>query len=38
MFDTDSYELKPEAKEILKGFIPQYVETIYKVMENIYQK
>ena len=30
LFDTDSYELKPEAKEILKGFIPQYVETIYK--------
>lgn len=30
LFDTDSYELKQEAKEILKGFIPQYVETIYK--------
>ncbi|CEQ16600.1 OmpA family protein [Paraclostridium sordellii] len=30
LFDTDSYELKPEAKEILKVFIPQYVETIYK--------
>ena len=30
LFDTDSYELKPEAKEILKIFIPKYVETIYK--------
>lgn len=30
MFDVDSSELKPEAKEILKTFIPKYVETIYK--------
>ena len=30
LFDTDSYELKPEAKEILKIFVPKYVETIYK--------
>lgn len=30
LFDTDSYELKPEAKEMLKIFIPKYVETIYK--------
>ena len=29
-FDTDSYELKPEAKEMLKIFIPKYAETIYK--------
>lgn len=30
LFDTDSYELKEEAKEMLKIFIPKYVETIYK--------
>lgn len=30
MFDVDSSVLKPEAKEMLKIFIPKYVETIYK--------
>ena len=30
LFDVDSDELKPEAKEILKVFIPKYVETIYE--------
>lgn len=30
LFDTDSYELKPEAKQMLKIFIPKYTETIYK--------
>lgn len=30
MFDVDSSELKPEAKEMLKIFIPKYVEAIYK--------
>lgn len=30
LFDTDSDQLKPEAKEILKIFIPKYAETIYK--------
>lgn len=30
LFDTDSDQLKPEAKEILKVFIPKYAETIYK--------
>lgn len=30
MFDVDESELKPEAKEILKIFIPKYIETIYK--------
>ena len=30
LFDVDSDELKPEAKEILNVFIPKYVETIYK--------
>lgn len=30
LFDTDSYQLKPEAKEILKVFVPKYAETIYK--------
>ncbi len=30
LFDTDSYELKTEAKAMLKIFIPKYVETIYK--------
>lgn len=30
LFDIDSYELKPEAKKILKIFVPKYVETIYK--------
>ena len=29
-FDTNSYELKEEAKEMLKIFIPKYAETIYK--------
>lgn len=30
MFDVDESELKPEAKEMLKIFIPKYIETIYK--------
>lgn len=30
LFDTDSDQLKPEAKEILKIFIPKYASTIYK--------
>ncbi|MGX4599816.1 OmpA family protein [Faecalimicrobium sp. JNUCC 81] len=30
MFDVDKSELKPEAKEMLKIFIPKYIETIYK--------
>ncbi|MGL5331209.1 MAG: OmpA family protein [Peptostreptococcaceae bacterium] len=30
MFDVDSDKLKPEAKEMLKIFIPQYVESIYE--------
>ncbi|MGL4910981.1 MAG: OmpA family protein [Romboutsia sp.] len=30
MFEIDSSELKPEAKEMLKIFIPKYVETIYR--------
>ncbi len=30
MFDLDSSTLKPEAKEILKSFIPKYIETLYK--------
>jgi len=30
MFDIDSSILKPEAKDMLKIFIPKYVETIYK--------
>jgi len=30
LFDTDSDQLKPEAKEILKIFVPKYAETIYK--------
>ena len=34
MFDVDSDELKPEAKEILNVFIPKYVETIYKNYEE----
>ena len=29
LFDTDSDQLKPEAKEILKVFVPKYAETIY---------
>ncbi|WP_195938849.1 OmpA family protein [Romboutsia sp. 1001713B170131_170501_G6] len=29
MFDVDSYELKQEAKEMLKIFIPRYVEALY---------
>lgn len=34
LFDVDSDELKPEAKEILNVFIPKYVETIYKNYEE----
>ena len=34
LFDVDSDELKPEAKEILKVFIPKYVETIYENYEQ----
>ena len=34
LFDVDSDELKPEAKEILNVFIPKYVETIYKYYED----
>ncbi|MBY1519590.1 OmpA family protein, partial [Clostridioides difficile] len=30
MFDVDSDVLKPEAKEMLKMFVPKYIETIYK--------
>ena len=30
LFDTDSDQLKPEAKEILKVYVPKYAETIYK--------
>lgn len=30
MFDTDSSQLKSEAKEMLNIFIPKYIETIYK--------
>ena len=30
LFDVDSDELKPEAKQMLKIFIPKYIETIYK--------
>lgn len=30
MFDIDSDVLKPEAKEMLKMFVPKYMETIYK--------
>lgn len=30
LFDTDSDQLKQEAKEILKVFVPKYAETIYK--------
>lgn len=30
LFDTDSDQLKPEAKEILNIFVPKYAETIYK--------
>lgn len=33
LFDLDSAELKPEAKEMLKLFIPKYIETIYKDYE-----
>lgn len=29
LFDVDSYELKEEAKEMLKVFIPKYIEAIY---------
>lgn len=36
MFDIDSYELKNEAKEMLKIFIPSYIESIYNdYSENI---
>ena len=35
-FDTNSYELKEEAKEMLKIFIPKYAETIIRIMENMY--
>ena len=34
LFDVDSDELKPEAKDILNVFIPKYVETIYKNYEE----
>lgn len=34
LFDVDSDELKPEAKGILKLFIPKYIETIYKDYES----
>ena len=34
MFDIDDYELKQEAKEMLKIFIPKYIETIYKDYED----
>ena len=34
LFDVDSDELKPEAKDILKVFIPKYVETIYENYEQ----
>lgn len=38
MFDVDSSQLKPEAKEMLKIFIPKYVETLYKDYgDNIYK-
>lgn len=30
LFDTDSDQLKPQAKKILKVFVPRYAETIYK--------
>ncbi|MEG2247143.1 MAG: OmpA family protein, partial [Peptostreptococcaceae bacterium] len=30
MFDVDKSELKSEAKEMLKIFVPKYIETIYK--------
>ena len=33
LFDVDSDELKPGAKNMLKIFIPKYVETIYKDYE-----
>ncbi|MBU5306175.1 OmpA family protein [Clostridioides mangenotii] len=34
MFDIDSDELKPEAKEMLKKFVPKYVGTVYKDYGN----
>lgn len=34
MFDIDSDELKPEAKEMLKKFVPKYVETVYNDYGN----
>lgn len=38
LFDTDSDQLKPEAKEILKVFVPKYAETIYKDYGNYISK
>lgn len=38
MFDLDSAELKPEAKEMLKKFIPTYIETIYSNYEKNIEK
>lgn len=34
LFDLDSDKLKPEAKEILKYFIPKYIDVIYKDYSN----
>lgn len=34
LFDVDSYELKQEAKEMLKIFIPRYVEALYSNYEG----
>lgn len=33
LFDTGSADLKSEAKQLLKSFIPKYIETIYKDYE-----
>lgn len=30
LFDVDSADLKPEAKVMLKSFIPKYIEAVYK--------
>ncbi len=38
MFDLDSAILKPEAKEMLKKFIPSYIETIYSDYEKNIEK
>ncbi len=38
MFDYDSAQLKPEAKEMLRSFIPKYVATIYGNYEDNIQK